>query len=332
MNGLKKKVSFEGLEPTTYVLLSNDFMSVELLSLGATMLAINMPDQRGITENILLSHDELKAYYHNEDFYGVTVGPYAGRIEKGEMQIDGISYALEINEKISHLHSGTKGFQQVNWNVSEFIRTPESIAVIFSHEHVHMEEGYPGNYTVKETVTLDRHNHLTVRIEAVSDRKTVLNMTNHNYYNLSGHHQRPIYDQTLFVNALKMHAIDDNDLPIWPAHLLRGTRFDFTRMNKIGQAVFQEEDGGIYGIDNPFRIDEPVDINEPAIIYKDRISGRQMTMDSNQPVVVIYTTNREKQMHRGICFEMQRCPNQMHYLEANTPYVNEMKISFNIDE
>ena len=314
-------------EPVERIVLHNtNGLSVELMTYGALMLAINAPDKNGVVENVLLSYDHLEDYVSNPMYMGATIGPNAGRIADGKLQIRDDVYSLEINEGISNLHGGRKGFHTKIWTMmGEQVGTDRcSVTLVLDHEH--LEDGFPGNITVKAVFTLYDDGRLTVLYTAISDRACHLNMANHNYYNLSGNEKTKISEHLLMLRTKGFYEVDAHNLPIFDLISQECSEFDFGNRALLAKAI-----GGDHGgIDHPFVLEEDRFSDTPQVVYEDPVSGRRLEITTDQPCAVIYTNNISYKHHMGICFEMQQVPNQVNLIEGGEPYINETTYRFSV--
>ena len=175
----------EGEEVDLYTLTNAHGLRVKIMTYGATIIAVETPDRNGKLANITLSLDSLADYLKGHPFFGSTVGRYANRIAKGKFTLDGNEYKLATNNGPNHLHGGNKGFDKVVWK-AEPVETADSAGVVFTHDSPDGDEGYPGKLTAKVTYTLTNDNELKMDYSATTDKPTVVNLTNHAYWNLAG--------------------------------------------------------------------------------------------------------------------------------------------------
>ncbi len=303
---------------------NNHGMSVKLLTYGCTMMELNVPDQSGFSENVLMKYDHQEDYIENPYYLNSTIGINAGRLDKGQIEVDGILYTSDINEGVSNLHGGKEGFHKKVWQfVGETVGT-DWCSVILKLEHQHLSDGFPGNFTVEAEFKLKDENSLTVKYTTRSDRDCHINLTNHYYFNLAGNERNQIDEHLLFVNARYYKEIDENGLPIEPKIQVRNSAFDFEQLAPIENAYRSKQ----LGIDHPFSLEDAVDETKPNIIYRDPVSKRSLSIVSNQPCVVIYTNNVTHKNHLGICFETQQFPNTLNLIEADIEYVHETHYHF----
>lgn len=314
-----------GLEVDRITLTNNKGMSFQMLTYGGIMVALNVPDRLGVTENVLVTYDTVDAYLENPMYLNAIIGPNAGRIHSGAFVIDGVDYKVEVNNGVSNLHGGSHGFHTKVWKVGQSHVFDDSCQITLVHRHKVEDDGFPGTFDVYATFTLDDEQTLKIQYEAKMYAWSHLNMTNHNYFNLSGNEKRKIDEQLLFVNSTMYRELDSNGVPLSEYVPTAGSAFDFTDLSVISNAYKSAHNG----MDHPFDIEVPAKVGKPAIMYQDPISGRTLEITTNQKSVVIYTTNTSHKNHQGICFETQYPPNQMNPLGPDTQYYSETIYKFN---
>jgi len=303
---------------------NNHGMSVDLLTYGCLMLGLNVPDQLGYSENVLVTYEDTHAYVKNPIYLNVTIGPSAGRLKHGVFKIGDTNYQTDINEGISNLHGGAKGFHKRIWTLSNEDIYSDHCEVTLKISHEHDEDGFPGNIDIEAKYTLYDDNTLKITFSGIADRDCHLNMANHNYYNLSGNEKHKIDEHLLFLNAKYYKETDKYGLPLESKIQLKNSNFDFTQLVPIANAYQAPSKG----IDHPFAIEDKVDKEAPDVIYCDPISGRILEIRTNQACVVVYTNNLDYKNHGGICFETQMYPNQVNILEAGERYFHETYYKF----
>lgn len=317
-----------GLEVDRITMKNNNGMSVQLLTYGGIMVALNVPDRLGLSENVLVTYDTVDAYLKNPMYLNAIIGPNAGRIQSGELSVKGVDYKLEINNGVSNLHGGSYGFHTKVWKIGQSHVFDDSCQMTLVHKHKPEHDGFPGTFDVYATFTLDDAQTLKIQYESKLHDVAHLNMTNHNYFNLSGNEKRKIDEQLLFVNSTKYRELDANGVPYSTYVPIKGSYFDFTDEAVISKSYTSAHQG----MDHPFDLEIPFVQNQPVIILKDPVSGRCLEMHTNQKSVVIYTTNTPHKNHHGICFEMQYPPNQLNLFEPDETYYSETLYKFSIIE
>ncbi|MBE0450434.1 MAG: galactose mutarotase [Clostridia bacterium] len=298
------------------ITLDNDNMSVQILNYGCTMMAINVPDREGNVGNVLLNYDDLISVIANPLYLNTIIGPSAGRLENAVLNLDGATYELEVNNATANLHGGNTGFHKQLWEIRERRVEMNYCGVSLFHVHKHMTGGFPGNMEIHVWFKLYEDNRVTIDFKATTDRLCHLNMTHHNYFNLSGDCGIKLDDHELFINAESYRPLQKNGIPLTASKSVIGTPFDFRVPKKLSK-LFAEPPNGL---DHPFDLREKSDLEKPSVILEDPLSGRKMTVGSNQPCVVVYTNNAGYKQHEGVCLEMQHYPNEVHLLHPDEVY------------
>lgn len=291
-------------------------LKVSILNLGATITEIKTIDRNGEFGHIVLSYEDEKNYIENPSYYGATVGRTAGRIDKGRFTLNDNEYILNKNYGVNSGHGGSVGFNKKIWNVNA-IETEEKITLEFSYLSKDLEEGYPGNLEIKVSYEITEDNKLIFKIQGVSDKDTLMNITNHCYFNLSGDYKEDILNHTLKMNCDRFLAIDENGGVTGEIIPVNNTEFDFIEEKKIGQDIegLSKQMKLGYGYDHPFMFNE----NEKGNVeLYDEKSGRYMKVTTEYPCVVVYSQNfidglvlkegKETKKRNGICLEVQYPP------------------------
>lgn len=315
---LEKEIigSFKNHEIIKYTVDSEKGLKVSILNLGATITEIKTLDKFGKMENVVLSYEDENNYIENPSYYGATVGRTAGRIDKGKFTLNGIKYTLNKNYGVNSGHGGNIGFNKKIWNV-HVLENENSIALDFNCLARDLEEGYPGNLNVKVRYEITSDNKLIFKVIGVADKDTLLNITNHSYFNLSGDYKEDILNHTLKMNCDRFLEIDTNGGATGEIVSTKGTEFSFVKEKEIGKDI--EGDSKQlklgHGYDHPFMFKN----NESGNIelhHKD--SGRYMKVTTEYPCVVVYTQNFidglklkgnvEAKERNGVCLEVQFPP------------------------
>ncbi|SCY70037.1 aldose epimerase family protein [Alkaliphilus peptidifermentans] len=315
-----------------YSLENDNGFTISILNIGATIYEILAPDRDGKYENIVLSYGEISDYEENPDSIGCVIGRTAGRISKGEFLLDGEKYYLAKNDGNNNIHGGVKGFGRVIWEATERV-DKESISLILNYNSPHMEEGFPGNLKVTVTYELNNKNELKLSYRGISDRMTVVNLTNHSYFNLSGEVKRDILDHHLSINADTVAVINKEILPTGEIRDVKGTVFDFRTSKKVGKDINDNELRSYGGYDHPFILNPST---KPTILLEDQESGRYMEIETDQPTVIFYTGNHlNKEIringgmiarrHSGLCLETQDYPDAPNQCNFPSSIINEDK-------
>lgn len=280
-------------EPVTLFTCTNSHSLVLKLSdYGATVVAVETPDKNGKLANINLGFDSQAKHEAHGAFFGATVGRFANRIAKGQFTLDGKTYKVATNNGANHLHGGLRGFDKVMWK-AEPIESGDAVGVKFSYRSKDGEEGYPGNLDVTVTYTLTNSDELKMEYTAATDKATVLNLTNHNYWNLAGAGQGTILDHQLQLMADQYVPVDLGGIPTGKLADVKGTVMDFTTPHTIGERIGKLPAQG----DNPGGYDHNYVLRGQdgkltlAARVKEPKSGRVMEVYTTQPGVQLYTGN-----------------------------------------
>ena len=267
-------------------------IAIEILNLGGIIQSIKTPDKNGVLKDIALGFSDPKKYGDEHPFFGAIVGRFANRIAKGTFSLEGTTYRLATNNGPNHLHGGDKGFNKVFWSASPF-SDDNSSGVTLGYLSKDMEEGYPGNLSVLVTYTLTEDNILKVKYEAHTDKTTVLNLTQHSYFNLSGDFSKQILDHQLQLNADQFLQTDANQIPNGTYQDVANSPFDFRTPKTIGQDIAAENEHLKIGkgYDHCWVINkQEAAMVKTATVYHPK-SGRVMEVFTDQPGVQLYTGN-----------------------------------------
>ncbi len=281
-----------GTAVSLYTLRNANGMEAKITNYGGIITSLKAPDRNGIFEDVVLGCDSLSGYLKAPSFFGALVGRYGNRIANGKFKLDGTTYSLAINNGKNHLHGGVKGFDKVVWNAAPSSAT-DSATLKLTYFSRDMEEGYPGNLKVTVIYTLTDDDELKISYEATTDKKTVINLTNHSYFNLSGNTRRDILGHSLTLAASKFIPVDPSLIPTGEIRPVKGTPFDFTTPTIIGSRINDNYEqikfGG--GYDHCYVVDkEPGEFGKIATVY-DSVSGRSMDVFTSEPGVQFYTGN-----------------------------------------
>jgi aldose 1-epimerase len=278
-------------------------MEVDIITYGGRVQSIKVPDKNGKIEDVALGFDDLQGYLSKDDpYFGALIGRYGNRIAKGEFTLDGKTYRLPINNGPNSLHGGTTGFDKKVWAASP-IETPNAVGVELTLWSPNGDMGYPGDLAVTARYTLDNNNDLRIHYSAVCDQPTVINLTNHTYFNLAGAGNGTILDQVATINADKITPIDSTLIPTGKMMDVSGTDLGFTMPTPIGahiradnqQLKYAESKQG--GYDFNYVLNNPGDLNALAATVTDPKSGRTIEMYTDEPGVQFYTSNFLDDVH-----------------------------------
>lgn len=303
----------DGTPVHCWTISEKDGVEAEVLDYGATIRTLVVPDQSGNPVDVVLGYDNLEGYLSNRGYLGATIGRFGNRIGKGTFELNGKTYQLATNNGVNHLHGGNKGFDKVIWD-AEAVED----GVKFSRLSTDGEEGYPGNLQVEVTMSV-KNRGLELKYHAVSDQDTVINLTNHSYFNLNG--MGDVQEQLLQIHADYFTANDEGCLPTGELVPVEGTAMDFREPKAIGKDADNEEAcvKPFCGYDVNFVLRE----ENPAITAYSEKSGITMKVITDQPGVQLYTANNMaprtgkygiKYGHRSaFCLETQHFPDCIHH-------------------
>jgi aldose 1-epimerase len=289
-----------------------------LSSLGATLVSWTAPDREGRMADVVLGYETFEGWTNNAPFFGVIVGRYGNRIAKGQFALDGTTYTLARNNAPNHLHGGVKGFDKVVWTATE-IQRPEGPSVQFEYVSRDGEEGYPGTLRASVVYTLTDRNELRIAYSATTDRKTVVNLTNHTYFNLAG--SGDILGHSLTLAADRFTPVDSTLIPTGELRPVAGSPFDFRQATPIGARIDAADEqlrfGG--GYDHNFVLNRQSSDLTLAARAVDPASGRVLEVRTTEPGVQFYTGNfldgtivgkggQRYARRTGFCLETQHFP------------------------
>lgn len=307
--------------------LANDLgMQVKIMNYGGTVISILTPDRDGNLGEVTLGFDKLALYEQHSAYYGCIVGRFANRIGNSRFTLDGVEYVLAQNDGENHLHGGQKGFDKVVWTAEE-LRENDRVGLRLSYLSVDGEENYPGNLDVQVVYTLDNDNAITIDYTATTDKKTVINLTNHTYFNLSG--GATILGHELMIPAQQFIHSNEGLIPTGKIIEVAGTPLDFTRAQVIGARIDQEDENiqTAGGYDHSYILQGDGEELVLAAVVHDPESGRILETYTTEPDIHFYSGNflNEKipdrqgnplQKRAGFCLEAQHypdSPNNAHF-------------------
>jgi len=310
----------EGKEVDRYTLSNDSGMKVHIITFGGIITHLYVPNATGGLNDVVLGYDSLSDYEKGSPYFGALIGRYGNRIADGTFTLDDQTYSLVQNDGKNHLHGGTKGFDKVVWDASSRIENGKAVLQL-NYLSKDMEERYPGNLNTEVTYTLSKANILEVSYRATTDKKTVLNLTQHAYFNLSG--TADILNHELKLNAPHYLPVDETLIPTGEIASVAGTPFDFTSFKAIGRDIKKEDiqlERGL-GYDHCWVLDDSNKGLRSAAILQEVNSGIQLEVFTDQPAIQFYSgnfldgTNPMKQSdsfynyRSGLCLETQHFPN-----------------------
>ena len=314
----------DGVEVESFTLKNKAGLTAKIISWGATLIEMSVPDRAGKFADVTLGFDEVTRYLAPHPFFGSIAGRYANRIAKGKFTLDGQTFTLATNNGPNHLHGGLRGFDKRIWKAEVL----GAAAARFTYTSPDGEEGYPGTLKVAVTYTLTERNELRLDYEATTDKPTVVNLTNHTYWNLAGFGN--VLGHELTVYASRFTAVDSDLIPTGELRLVAGTPLDFNQAKLVGRDIAATKvEGSPQGYDHnyviqPMRPYVSAQVSEKAIgpslaaELHDPSSGRKMRLLTTEPGVQLYTGNHLKNLagkggqtygpHAGLCLETQHFP------------------------
>ncbi len=318
----------DGQAVQLYTLRNAKGMEATIMTYGGIVTSLKTADRNGQFGDVVLGYDNLDGYIKSTPYFGALIGRYGNRIAKGKFSLDGVEYTLATNNAPNALHGGLKGFDKVVWSVEEAEVGEHGPELELTYLSKDGEEGYPGNLKVKAEYTLTEDNGLKVKFTATTDKKTVLNLTQHSYFNLRG--SGDILGHSVQINADKFTPVDSTLIPTGELRPVAGTPFDFTTPHTIGERVNTVGDEQIKfggGYDHNWVVNQSVankmtlaaSISEPT-------TGRTLEVWSTSPGVQFYCGNFldgtitgkggwTYQFRNGFCFEPQNYPDSPNHPE-----------------
>ncbi|HRR94387.1 MAG TPA: aldose epimerase family protein, partial [Bacteroidales bacterium] len=288
---VKKEIhgTYKGKEVSLFTLTNTNGNVLKLSSFGARIIWIEVPDRNGKKENVTFGFDTFDGMINGDPYFGSVVGRYANRIAKGKFTLDGVEYSLALNNGPNSLHGGPGGWHSVVWDGEE-VKNSQSPAVKFTYHSPDMEEGYPGNMHVEVTYTWTDKDEIIIDYQCTTDKKTVLNITNHAYFNLQGAGNGDILGHELMINASRFVAVDSTLIPTGELRPVEGTPFDFKTPHTVGERIEEDYDQLKLGkgYDHTFVLDN---VNEVIATVYDPSTGRFMEVFTDQPGVQFYCGN-----------------------------------------
>ena len=306
---------------TQFKLRNKEGIDVTVITYGGIITEIITPDSEGNMKNVTLGFDSLQQYEKENPFFGALVGRYGNRIAKGKFSLEGVDYTLAKNNGENSLHGGLMGFDKVVWKVEEVKESDLFVSLKLSYLSKDMEEGFPGNLKTTVTYTLNKDNSLDVLYEATTDKTTIVNLTQHSYFNLSGNFSELILDHEVEIDADKFVPVDPTLIPIGDLASVENSPFDFRKMRFIGDAINADNEQIKLGVgyDHCWVLNSQEKGYRSVAKAYHAESGRLMEVLTDQPGMQLYTGNfldgtlpvpggGTYAKRSGLCFETQHYP------------------------
>ena len=341
-------VTQQGDSTALYVLNNSNGMEVCVTNFGARIVSVLVPDRDGIMRDVVLGFDNIQDYRNVKSDFGASIGRYANRINQGKITIDGKTIQLPQNNYGHCLHGGPNGWQYKVYKPVEVTRNSISFSLFYPDG----DENFPGNVNAKVTYTLTEDNAIRIQYRATTDAKTVINMTNHSYFNLSGNPSNPAIDHVLYVNASNFTPVDSTFMTTGEIAAVEGTPMDFTMPKAIGRDIdipYQQLLNG-KGYDHNWVLDTKGNVNELAAKLTCPSTGIAVEVYTNEPGIQIYTGNFLKGTVVGkngiayprrasVCLETQHYPDSPNkpqwpsvLLESGEKYYSECIYKFVVEK
>lgn len=309
----------EGTAVDVYTLTNANGMEVRAITYGAFVVSLRTPDRQGRLDDVVLGFDSLDGYFKSGSHMGSVIGRYGNRIAGAKFTLDGKTYALAANDGVNHIHGGVKGFDRYVWAAEE-VRQGEDVGVRFTLVSPDGDEGYPGRLQTTVTYTLTPRNELVVDYAATTDKATLVNLTQHSYFNLAGQANGDILDHELTLHADKYTPVAAGLIPTGVLAPLDGTPLDFRKPTRIGERIDQDHEQLKLGrgYDHNYVVNRTGPGLVPAARVVHPASGRVMEVSTTEPGIQLYTGNwlgeekgkggRVYPRRSGFCLETQHYP------------------------
>jgi len=309
----------DGQEVHIYTLSNRKGMKAKILNYGGMITQLWAPDRNGKYQDIVLGYDNMDGVLADRYYFGVVVGRYANRIAGGAFNLDGKQYKLARNDGDNHLHGGIKGFDKVVYK-AEIVQREASPSLKLTYLSRDGEEGYPGNLSVSVYYTLAETNELSIEYAGTTDKQTVINLTNHMYFNLTADFEKDILKHELQINADKFTPIDAALIPTGELLSVKRTPLDFTKLTPIGSRIDEDYEQLKYarGYDHNFVLNKADTLSPAAKVYEPT-SGRFLEVLTTKPGIQFYSGNfldgkgkskgsKIVKYRSGLCLEPQHFP------------------------
>ena len=317
-----------------YSITNANGVKVNISNFGAAIQSVFVPDKNGIYADVVLGYDTLQGYEHDDFYIGTVVGRYANRIAGGKVEIDGKSYHVTTKEGGFHHHGGKVGFNKKIWQ-DRLFADGNSLGVQLTYLSADGEEGFPGNLTTTVTYKLNDANQLTIDYKAVTDKPTILNLTQHTYFNLAGHNAGSILDHELMMPHQYYLPVNVMQVPKGDAEKVKGTPFDFTHFKTIAHDInaANKQLELSYGYDHSWVVKQKRS-NELVLAARatEPKSGRKLNVYTTEPAIHLYTgnfldgssgkDNSPYGFREGFCLETQNYPDSPNHPDFPSSVLN----------
>ncbi|HDY89891.1 MAG TPA: galactose mutarotase [bacterium] len=310
----------DGTPVALYTMLNSNGSEVKITNYGGIVVSVKVPDRNGKTDDVVLGYDTLEEYIKNNPYFGCIIGRYGNRIEKGKFTLNGIEYILAQNNGENHLHGGIKGFDKVVWKTEEK-KNEDSVGLKLTYLSSDGEEGYPGNLSVEVVYSFNNNNEFKIEYSATTDKETILNLTQHSYFNLAGAGSGDILEHVLELNADRFTPVDSGLIPTGELKSVRGTPMDFTQPTPIGKRIGQDYEQLLFGkgYDHNWVLNNDDGALAIAASVYEPTTGRVMEVLTTEPGIQFYSGNfldgsisgkqgKVYNQRYGFCLETQHFP------------------------
>lgn len=334
LSGLKRsnfETEVDGKQTQLFVLNNASGMEVCVTNYGGIIVSVMVPDKDGTMQDVVLGFDSIDDYINIDNNFGATIGRYGNRIGHGKITVDGTEYDLPKNNFGHTLHGGNNGFNKQVFDASQ----PNEQTVELTYVSKDGEEGFPGNLTTKVTMTLTDNNAIDIQYEASTDKETVVNLTNHSYFNLSGNPENTILDHLLTINADGFTPVDSTYMTTGEIADVEGTDMDFRTPTKVGERIDNFEYDQLKngnGYDHNWVLNTDGDINQIAATVYDPTTGIELEVYTDEPGLQVYSGNfldgsitgkngTVYNKRTAICLETQKYPDSPNKPDWPSPYL-----------
>lgn len=324
----------DGVPVYEYTLTNASGVEVKVITYGGIITSVKVPDRRGVADNIVLGYDNLPDYEFRNGYFGCIVGRFGNRIGGARFTLDGKTYQLARNDGPNHLHGGVKGFDKRAWEVTREIQESDRVGIELHYLSPDGEENYPGNLDVFVTYTLTNQNELRIDYRATTDQATVVNLTNHTFWNLAGEGSGSIDGHQVMINADRFTQVDETMIPTGELTPVEGTPLDLRQPRVVGEGIraYHPQMAYAHGYDHNWVINRP-SLDDKSLVQAAEVfepeSGRRMKVFTTEPGIQFYTgnflnggiygtTHRAYRQGDALCLETQHFPDSPNHPEFPT--------------